>query len=294
MRQARRRLYAGMVDHFQDSGAVQPGPYTSSAVEMCMILVEDKHPPPLPWNVMPLLPGSGRYFIVLTDYKNFSSTTTTTTYRYRELAYLVSVMTTLGPGFHSVRLFPDAVVPTAVGRELYAFPKTFGEVWLDSKGGGAAANGNLQFHAEWSPSGAVDLSEVVRQMADALLPTFPVNPVSWAAGALTGLVEPVLSTYGMPLRIYTERGGHNAPGSPLGHAEMVRAPFRFVISGTKELSLKGLHHATKPVLKGLGAWSFQVDMRLEESYAVNDRDNWLRTPWLRAQVPIRTLLELLS
>ena len=130
-------------------------------------------------------------------------------------------------------------------------------------------------------------------MADAMLPSFPLSPVSWAAGALTGLVEPILSSYGLPLRLYTERDGTAGPGSPLGHAEMVRAPFRFVVSAPRRLPLSGLHHATKATLKGLGAWCFDVDMRLEESYAVTDRDNWLRTPWLRAQVPIRTLVELL-
>lgn len=291
-RMLRERLYVGMKDHFEPDGSVSPGPYTSTMVRMCMLLVEDPSPPPLPWNVLPLFPASGRYFLVLTEYQNFSGGGSGTPYSYRELAYLIPCMTSLGVGFHTERLFPDGVMPTAVGREMYAFPKTFGQVWLGGSSGGAAANGKLHVHAEWSPQGTIAFDALIEQMAEAMLPPVPVVPN--LAGLLAKAFQPVLTSFGFPMRIYTEREGRRSPMSPLGHAETVRAPTRFIIKGTRQLQLDSLHHATKPGLVGLGAWDLDVDMKLHEAYAVTDRSRALRTPWLRAQIPIRTLVELFT
>ena len=294
---AREATYAGMADYFESSGALVEGPYQSSQVRMVLVVVEDDPPPPLPWNVLPALPGSKRWIRAFTHYTNFKAPGAPSSYEYQELAQLIPCLTASGLGFHTGRMYPDGVMPTAVGRELYAFPKRCAEVWMDDKGGGAAFQGKFMFHAEWTTGSTQGVGDFVRGLCEALLPGWAGTlGVPQVTGLLAGAMAPALTRIGLPLRIFTERTGYSdSPVTPLGNDEMVRAPFRFVVKQPREVTLDWLYDVNRLTLNGLGAFEVEVDVKLHESYAVRDRTGWLRllrNPVLAAQLPIRSVLEL--
>ncbi|HJN74262.1 MAG TPA: hypothetical protein QGF58_10050 [Myxococcota bacterium] len=296
-RAAREATFAGMADYFEASGALMKGPYRSTTVRLVFVVVEDDPPPPLPWNVFPALPGSKRWIRAFSHYTNFKAADAPSDYEYQELAQLIPCVTTSGLGFHSGRMFPDGVMPTAVGRELYAFPKRCGEVWMDDHGGGAAFQGKFMFHAEWSGGTVQPVHEWMSDMTEAFLPGWAGRVPSGFMGLFTRLTGPVISRIGIPLRVFTERKSMDrSPMTPLGNNEMVRAPFRFTIKEARSLSLDWLYDVNRFSLKGIAAFEVEVDINLHESYAVRDRTGLfraLRNPWLAAQVPFRTFLELL-
>lgn len=297
-RALRESTYAGMADYFEESGALLEGPYRSTSVRLILVVVEDDPPPPLPWNVLPLLPGSKRWIRAFSHYSNFAAPAAPASYTYQELAQLIPVVTAAGLGFHTRRMFPDGVMPTAVGRELYAFPKRCADVWMDDAGGGAAFQGKFMFHAEWTAGAPQSIGDWLEDLTAALLPGWAGTAgIPALTGALTPLIWPVLGPLGFPLRIFTEREGFShSPLTPLGNDELVRAPFRFVVKEPRSLNLQWVYDVNRLGLKALGAFEVEVDIELKESYAVRDRTGFLRflrNPWLAAQVPFRTLREIL-
>ena len=134
-------------------------------------------------------------------------------------------------------------------------------------------------------------------MTEAFLPGWAGRVPSGFMGLFTRLTGPVISRIGIPLRVFTERKSMDrSPMTPLGNNEMVRAPFRFTIKEARSLSLDWLYDVNRFSLKGIAAFEVEVDINLHESYAVRDRTGLfraLRNPWLAAQVPFRTFLELL-
>lgn len=298
-RSAREATYAGMADYFEPSGALIEGPYRSTNVRLVLVVVEDTKRPKLPWNVLPALPGVQRWIRAYSHYTNFRAPGAPSSYEYQELAQLVPCITAAGVGFHTAQMYPDGVMPTAVGRELYAFPKRCAEVWMDGDGGGAAFQGKFLFHTEWSNPTALTLRQWSTELAEALLPSWASTlGVPFVTGLFAWMLGPVIRRLGIPLRIFTDREGYeDSPVTPLGNDEMVRAPFRFKVNGTRRLDLDWLYDVDRLTLQGLGAFEADVDIALHESYSVSDRTGLLRffrNPWLRAQVPARGVIEWLK
>ena len=288
----RMRLERGQVDLIDPvDGELRPGPYELEAARLVYVVVED----PAITSIVPQELRGGlfndRYMIVFADYPMLRgrAKVDAEALAYRETTIFVPVtaLSYGGPGLFCPELYPDNLMAIVVGREIYSFPKRYGETGflhdpathLEDGHVVLVLDGELKAHVAWE--GATELPRSAHQEWFSTL-VDEMFGKDWDALAFSQLTKALigrqpnmaawLSTWNaMPVFLHHRRADLTHGKS---RDELVRVPFELLgINKLRraeltsfDLSLDGLAGGT-PV----GVWVSEVDMRLNTAEIVADR-----------------------
>jgi hypothetical protein len=220
---AERAALTRTLDEQFDSGArLVPGPFRFGPIDARVFVVDgdrDRMRAALPPGLH-LVPGLGaRYVLIVANISGARSVHDPRTFAYRETTPLVPVLCERGaPGLFVPELYPDAAMPTMIGREIYGFPKRVARTWLSDGAADVVVDNRRILRARWGRRRALGDTAFFQELAGHLSPAL-ARPARWASAAV-GLPLPVYVRHRVPSRRRLRPGANRVD-------DLVSIPFRF-------------------------------------------------------------------
>lgn len=181
-------LARSLSDFFSSPGAVMvPGPYLADPFEMLVFVMEgetarlrDLLPPGYS-----LIPGlGGRYLLTVSFFESLYSEAPEgqgKSFSYREVTPFVPCVRGVSRPFaFAPELYPDSYLAISIGRELYGFPKRYGQIERADDSVDLFVGGRFVMRATHARAEPIADATMVQEMAEALISGLTLRPFTAA------------------------------------------------------------------------------------------------------------------
>ncbi len=152
---------------------IEDGPFVMDPFDQYLFVLEMDRPQLrklLPRGVRPVPGLGGRYLLTFNFFTSVHSAKNgSAEYAYHETTPFIPCLgSSLRPAAFIPELYPDSFMPIAMGREVYGFPKRFGETTRREQTIDFALDGRHQLRAQWGEGRGISQNSLAGRVASAL------------------------------------------------------------------------------------------------------------------------------
>lgn len=279
--------------HFDDffispNAKLVPGPYVGDPFEMYIFVMRDqpeKLERLLPKGLRPAPGFGGKYLLTFNFFTRVYSKNPAggeATFAYRETAPFIPC---LGPGLRPAafcpELYPDNFLAITLGRELYGFPKRFGQTRKTDNQIDLLLANRLILRASWEAVAALDTRSLTARLGEVLLG----SKGGWMSGAIASPISAAIDFMGrqtnpsmwpsVPVLVHKQiPDASSALQEVLAIDQLVEIPFEVSsLSSVSELTGAALKYLSDDYFLGgecLGAFVLQMGFSFGKGRMLSD------------------------